>query len=61
MNPYAFTCLDELVDAYWYLGPQTRQLDTVGISIPQMWKWRLEQRLPLVNERQQMVIKKVIE
>ncbi|BFN32036.1 hypothetical protein VHTUMSATKI_22310 [Vibrio harveyi] len=61
VNPYAFTCLDELVDAYWYLGPQTRQLDTVGISIPQMWKWRLEQRLPLVNERQQMVIKKVIE
>lgn len=49
------------MDAYWYLGPQSRQIDAQGVSVPQMWKSRLEQRLPLVNERQQMVIKKVIE
>ncbi|YCO02860.1 hypothetical protein ACB087_20800 [Vibrio sp. VNB-15] len=61
VNPYAFASLDKLVDAYWYLGPQTRQLDAKGVSVPQMWKARLEQRLSLVNERQQMVIKKVIE
>ena len=46
---------------YWYLGPQTRQLDAKGVTVPPMWKALLEQRLPLVNARQQMVIKKVIE
>ncbi|MCC8252769.1 hypothetical protein [Vibrio campbellii] len=61
VNPYAFISLDKLVDAYWYLGPQRRQLDAQGVNVPLMWKSRLEQRLPLVNERQQMVIKKVIE
>lgn len=61
VNPYAFISLDKLVDAYWYLGAQSRQLNAQGVSVPQMWKSRLEQRLPLVNERQQMVIKKVIE
>ncbi len=60
LNPYAFINLDELIDAYWYLGPQTRQLDTTEASIPPMWKLRLEQRLPLINERQQRVVKKVI-
>ena len=61
VNPYAFTSLEQLVDAYWYLGPQTRQLDAKGVTVPPMWKALLEQRLPLVNARQQMVIKKVIE
>ncbi len=61
VNPYGDTSLDQLVDAYWYLGEQTRQLDTSGIEIPQQWKARLKQRLALVNERQSMVIQKVIE
>ncbi|MGY0616276.1 hypothetical protein [Vibrio sp. FJH11] len=61
VNPYAEISVAQLVDAYWFLGPQNRQLDAAGVEVPPMWKARLKQRLPLVNERQRMVIKKVIE
>ncbi|UYI47973.1 hypothetical protein OFO16_04660 [Vibrio natriegens] len=61
VNPYAATPVDQLVDAYWYLGPQTRQLSAAGAEIPQMWKAQLKQRLPFVNQRQRVVIQKVIE
>lgn len=61
VNPYADISVAQLVDAYWYLGPQNRQLDAAGVEVPPMWKVRLKQRLPLLNERQRMVIKKVIE
>jgi hypothetical protein len=61
VNPYAETPVDQLVDAYWYLGPQTRQLSAAGVEIPQKWKAQLKKRLPLVNQRQRVVIQKVIE
>ncbi len=61
VNPYPEVSVAQMVDAYWYFGPQSRQLNAVGIEIPQVWKARLKQRLPLVNERQSMVIRKVIE
>ncbi|CAH0524002.1 hypothetical protein CTH30272_00154 [Allocatenococcus thiocycli] len=61
VNPYSETPVDQLVDAYWYLGPQTRQLSAAGVEIPQKWKAQLKKRLPLVNQRQRVVIQKVIE
>lgn len=61
VNPYAEISVAQLVDAYWYLGPQNRQQDASGVEVPPMWRVRLKQRLPLLNERQRMVIKKVIE
>ncbi|CAE6891253.1 hypothetical protein ACOMICROBIO_FLGHMIGD_00870 [Vibrio sp. B1FLJ16] len=61
VNPYPDISVAQLIDAYWYLGPQCRKLDAAGIDIPQVWKARLKQRLPLVNERQSTVIQKVIE
>ncbi len=61
VNPYPEISVAQLVDAYWYLGPQSRQLNAADIEIQQVWKSRLKQRLPFVNERQSMVIQKVIE
>ncbi|MEX3072625.1 hypothetical protein AB3Y13_12735 [Vibrio alginolyticus] len=61
VNPYPEISVAQLVDAYWYLGMQSRQLDSVSVDIPKVWKARLKQRLPFVNERQSMVIQKVIE
>ncbi len=61
VNPYAEISVGQLVDAYWYLGPQTRQWDADGVEVPPRWKARLKQRLAFVNERQRMVIQKVID
>ncbi len=61
VNPYPGISVALLVDAYWYLGVQSRQLDAAGVDIPVVWKARLKQRLLFVNERQSMVIQKVIE
>ncbi|MDV6253041.1 hypothetical protein [Vibrio sp. EA2] len=61
VNPYAETSVDQLVDAYWYSGPQGRQLDASCVEVSPIWKERLRKRLPLVNERQRMVIEKIID
>lgn len=60
INPYGFTTLDKLIDAYWYLGPQTRRLDPSIVMVTKEWRQHFERRLPYLSEGQKRLVSGLI-